>query len=97
MSDVTAPQRSFSALPVGASAPHSMRQLYRLKIEALLHTYKNPRRQVRRSEQYPYISPSTYYPTENMALSGPGGIPINAEQADNFEDIEKQFAVKGRF
>ncbi|KAK5127288.1 hypothetical protein LTR08_004451 [Meristemomyces frigidus] len=29
-----------------------------------------------------------------MALSGPGGIPINAEQADNFEDIEKQFAVK---
>jgi len=22
--------------------------------------------------------------------------PINAEDADNFEDIEKQFAVKGR-
>lgn len=28
-----------------------------------------------------------------MALSAPGG-PINPEQADNFEEIEKQFAVK---
>jgi len=30
-----------------------------------------------------------------MALSGPGGMPINPEQADNYEEIEKQFAVKG--
>jgi hypothetical protein len=29
-----------------------------------------------------------------MALSAPGG-PINPEEADNFEEIEKQFAVKG--
>lgn len=29
-----------------------------------------------------------------MSLSGPAG-PINAETADNFEEIEKQFAVKG--
>lgn len=28
-----------------------------------------------------------------MALNAPGG-PINAEEADNFEEIEKQFAVK---
>ncbi|EME48598.1 hypothetical protein DOTSEDRAFT_67590 [Dothistroma septosporum NZE10] len=28
-----------------------------------------------------------------MSLSGPAG-PINAETADNFEEIEKQFAVK---
>ncbi|KAK3075923.1 ATP-dependent permease [Teratosphaeriaceae sp. CCFEE 6253] len=28
-----------------------------------------------------------------MSLSAPGG-PINAEEADNFEEIEKQFAVK---
>jgi hypothetical protein len=26
---------------------------------------------------------------------GPNGVELNAEQADNFEDIEKQFAVKG--
>ncbi|KAF2795692.1 DUF757-domain-containing protein [Melanomma pulvis-pyrius CBS 109.77] len=25
---------------------------------------------------------------------GPGGVPLDAEHADNFEDIEKQFAVK---
>ena len=29
-----------------------------------------------------------------MSLNAPGG-PINAEEADNFEEIEKQFAVKG--
>jgi hypothetical protein len=29
-----------------------------------------------------------------MALSSPAG-PIDAETADNFEEIEKQFAVKG--
>lgn len=29
-----------------------------------------------------------------MALAGPGGTSINAEEAENFEDIEKQFAVK---
>jgi hypothetical protein len=29
-----------------------------------------------------------------MALNAPGG-PIKAEDADNFEEIEKQFAVKG--
>jgi len=29
-----------------------------------------------------------------MSLSAPGG-PIDPEQADNFEEIEKQFAVKG--
>lgn len=29
-----------------------------------------------------------------MALSSPAG-PINPEEADNFEEIEKQFAVKG--
>ena len=29
-----------------------------------------------------------------MSLSGPAG-PINPEEAENFEDIEKQFAVKG--
>lgn len=29
-----------------------------------------------------------------MSLSGPGG-PINPEEADNYEEIEKQFAVKG--
>ncbi|CAK3894166.1 hypothetical protein BAUCODRAFT_124300 [Lecanosticta acicola] len=28
-----------------------------------------------------------------MSLSGPGG-PINPEETDNFEEIEKQFAVK---
>lgn len=26
---------------------------------------------------------------------GPPGAQLSAEQADNFEDIEKQFAVKG--
>ena len=26
---------------------------------------------------------------------GPPGAQLTAEQADNFEDIEKQFAVKG--
>jgi len=30
-----------------------------------------------------------------MALSAPGGGSINPEDADNFEEIEKQFAVKG--
>jgi ATP-binding cassette subfamily B (MDR/TAP) protein 1 len=31
-----------------------------------------------------------------MALSaGPGVPPLNAEEADNYEEIEKQFAVKG--
>jgi hypothetical protein len=31
-----------------------------------------------------------------MSLSAPGGAPpINAETADNYEEIEKQFAVKG--
>ena len=30
----------------------------------------------------------------NMSVATPNG-PINAENADNFEDIEKQFAVKG--
>ncbi|KAK5157872.1 hypothetical protein LTS14_003794 [Recurvomyces mirabilis] len=29
-----------------------------------------------------------------MALSAPGGGVINPEEADNFEEIEKQFAVK---
>ncbi|KAH7126991.1 putative polysaccharide biosynthesis protein [Dendryphion nanum] len=29
-----------------------------------------------------------------MALNGPAGTQIDAEHADNFEDIEKQFAVK---
>lgn len=29
-----------------------------------------------------------------MSLSAPGG-PINPEEADNYEEIEKQFAVKG--
>ncbi len=29
-----------------------------------------------------------------MSLSAPGGL-IDPEKADNFEDIEKQFAVKG--
>ncbi|KAK6441879.1 ATP-dependent permease [Oleoguttula sp. CCFEE 5521] len=29
-----------------------------------------------------------------MALSAPGGGQLNAEEADNFEEIEKQFAVK---
>lgn len=29
-----------------------------------------------------------------MSVQTPNG-PINAENADNFEDIEKQFAVKG--
>ena len=29
-----------------------------------------------------------------MALSSPAG-PINPEDAENFEEIEKQFAVKG--
>lgn len=29
-----------------------------------------------------------------MALNGPDGTSLNADQADNFEDIEKQFAVK---
>lgn len=33
----------------------------------------------------------------NMALlPGEGVPPINPEEADNFEEIEKQFAVKGR-
>ena len=31
---------------------------------------------------------------QKMALSSPAG-PIDAETADNFEEIEKQFAVKG--
>lgn len=26
---------------------------------------------------------------------GPSSVPMKAEDADNFEDIEKQFAVKG--
>jgi hypothetical protein len=30
-----------------------------------------------------------------MSVATPNG-PINAENADNFEDIEKQFAVKGK-
>lgn len=30
----------------------------------------------------------------NMSLGQPG-VPLDAEHADNFEDIEKQFAVKG--
>ncbi|KAK5123376.1 hypothetical protein LTR85_002808 [Meristemomyces frigidus] len=29
-----------------------------------------------------------------MALAGPGGLPINPEEQDNYEEIEKQFAVK---
>lgn len=29
-----------------------------------------------------------------MSLGQPG-VPLDAEHADNFEDIEKQFAVKG--
>jgi len=29
-----------------------------------------------------------------MSLGAPG-VPLDAEHADNFEDIEKQFAVKG--
>ncbi|KAF2103075.1 DUF757-domain-containing protein [Rhizodiscina lignyota] len=29
-----------------------------------------------------------------MSLEGPAGTLLNPEQADNFEDIEKQFAVK---
>ncbi|KAK4545552.1 hypothetical protein LTR36_002902 [Oleoguttula mirabilis] len=29
-----------------------------------------------------------------MALAGPGGLPVNAEEQDNYEEIEKQFAVK---
>lgn len=29
-----------------------------------------------------------------MSLTSPAG-PINPEEADNFEEIEKQFAVKG--
>jgi hypothetical protein len=29
-----------------------------------------------------------------MSLQGPGGANINADEAENFEDIEKQFAVK---
>jgi hypothetical protein len=29
-----------------------------------------------------------------MSLSAPGG-PINPDHTENFEDIEKQFAVKG--
>ncbi|KAG9378635.1 hypothetical protein A1F94_010404 [Pyrenophora tritici-repentis] len=30
-----------------------------------------------------------------MSLAGPAGMPINPEETENFEDIEKQFAVKG--
>lgn len=30
-------------------------------------------------------------------MSAPGAAPINAEEADNFEEIEKQFAVKGKY
>lgn len=30
-----------------------------------------------------------------MSLGAPG-VPMDAEHADNFEDIEKQFAVKGQ-
>lgn len=29
-----------------------------------------------------------------MSIPGPNG-PVSAEDADNFEEIEKQFAVKG--
>lgn len=32
-----------------------------------------------------------------MSLNGPDGAVLNPEEADNFEEIEKQFAVKGRF
>ena len=28
---------------------------------------------------------------------GPAGAQLNPEHADNFEDIEKQFAVKGAY
>lgn len=30
-----------------------------------------------------------------MAALGPPGAQLNPEQADNYEEIEKQFAVKG--
>ena len=31
---------------------------------------------------------------DNVALSSPAG-PINPDETENFEEIEKQFAVKG--
>lgn len=34
------------------------------------------------------------FPATTMSL-GPAGAQLNPEEADNFEDIEKQFAVKG--
>jgi hypothetical protein len=30
-----------------------------------------------------------------MSLAAPGGVPLKAEDADNYEEIEKQFAVRG--
>jgi hypothetical protein len=56
---------------------------------------KDPASKVLISCDTKYCSPiNTQYHNARMSVQTPNGT-ISAENADNFEDIEKQFAVKG--
>ena len=85
-------RREAASSAVSLEWPKSSRECVIFKIAV-----KDPASKVLISCDTKYSLPvNTQYSHARMSVQTPTGT-ISAENADNFEDIEKQFAVKGEF